>query len=601
MKGDGEDLRYYEEELASLRTAARDFAAAHRSVAGELVLQDGYPADPHVERLIESFAFLTGRLRRDLEKEFPEISTSVLGLLYPHMTEPIPPLSVARFDIDPKRHNYTTAHEIPKHTPLFAYEKGGGATCRFRTCYPVNLYPVEVTKVAIEPRLHWDFLRDPRIEGVLRVRVSALGKGTLKSLEMHTLRLYLDPRAGPAWLLYDLLWANLLDAWLVPENGKERLLKQPALTPVGFGRDDDILPAAPQSHPAYRLIQEYFYFPEKFLFFDVGDLEDHGEGRHFDLLFTLNRMPRENFQLSPHTIAHGCTPIANLFPRTTEPVRLDHRRLYYRLVPDSRRERTTEIHSITKVTGSTNPTDESLRYEPFYSYRHSAATANAGAFWYARRERTAREDLPGMDLYLSFLDLNFSAATPPAAAVFAHTLCTNRWLATEVDPGARLQMEEVGPVTVSCVARPTPPVYPPLGGPAVWRLVSNLTLNHLSLEPGDDGLACLREILRVHCFDDRPGLLQQINGISKLDTKPAMARHGFEAWRGFRPGLRVTLTFDESLYAGGSALLFAAVLRHFLALYASVNSWTQLVAVFEGREIGKRKEWDPLTGYEALL
>ena len=593
-------LRYYSAELSYLRDMGREFALQYPMVASRLELQDGHPADPHVERLIESFAFLTGRIQHELDAEFPEITSSLLGVLYPHLVQPIPPLAVARFQIDARRGKFTTGHLVPKHTSLFAYGSGG-ATCRFRTCYPVTVWPVEIVEAAIEPCAKFDFLSsDPRVAGALRLRIAATA-GSLADLELDGLRLFLDPRAGPAYILYELLFSALLGVCILPENSAVPVrLPETAVSPAGFDRDEDIVPYPAHAHPGYRLLQEYLHFPEKFLFIDIRHLSGHKSQSAFDVIFLLNRVPRERLTVHPECFVPGCTPVANLFPRTSEPVRLDQRRLSYRLVPDIRRERTTEIHSIGKVTGSTNPQDDTRRFEPFYSFRHSGNGSGPNVFWHGRRVWTGRDDLPGTDTYLSFLDLDFNPADPPAEMVFAHTLCTNRWLATEVPPGAKLQMEDVGPVTAQCLGRPTPPVYPPMGGPAVWHLVSNLSLNHLSLETGQNGLDALREILRVYCFGDQPYLLQQIQGIRALASRPTMLRIGDEAWRGFCRGTEVTLTFDESLYAGGSAFLLATVLRHFLALYASVNSFTQLVARRVNRE-DEWKRWPPLAGHQPLL
>ncbi|HEX3683272.1 MAG TPA: type VI secretion system baseplate subunit TssF [Bryobacteraceae bacterium] len=598
MKSNADLLRYYTDELGYLRTMGREFAHQHPMVASRLELQDGHPADAQVERLIECFAFLTARIQHQLDAEFPEISTSLLSVLYPHLVQPIPPLAIARFEVDAKRGKFTTGHTIEKNTGLFAYGSGGVA-CRFRTCYPVTAWPVHIEEVAFEPPARFDFLSgDASVAEVLRVRLAA-SAGSLSDLEMDSLRFFLNPRSGPAYVLYELLFANLTGIRILPELGPPVQLPRTAISPVGFEPSDDLLPSPPQAHPAYRLIQEHLHFPEKFLFFDVSHLRGHASQKHFDLLFLLDRVPRQRPRLDRDSIALGCTPVANLFSRTSEPIRFDHRQLYYRLVPDIRREKTTEIHSIVKVSGSTNPLDETRPYEPFYSYRH-LEHGSARALWHSRRALTGREDMPGTEMYLSFLDLDLNPADPPAEVLYAHTLCTNRWLAPEIPPGAQLQMDTVGPVTASCLGRPTAPVYPPLGGAAVWRLISNLSLNHLSLKSGREGLDALKEVLRVYCFGDQPSMLQQIQGIRELAARETTLRIGDQAWRGFCPGTEVTLTFDESMYAGGGAFLFATVLRHVLALYTSVNSFTRLIA----RRVGREEEWHrwpPLAGYQPLL
>ena len=138
MKLDEDLLHYYTEELSYLRSVGREYARKYPKIADRLELQDGYPADPHVERLIESFALLTARIQHEMDAEFPEITSALLGVLYPQMSYPVPPMEIARFEIDAKRGKFTTGHLIQKNTPLFAYGSRG-ATCRFRTAYPVTV------------------------------------------------------------------------------------------------------------------------------------------------------------------------------------------------------------------------------------------------------------------------------------------------------------------------------------------------------------------------------------------------------------------------------------------------------------------------------
>lgn len=98
MRSDGEHdlLSYFGQELAALREAAQDFARRHPRVAQGLDLSGQESRDPHVERLIESFAFLTGRLRRELDREFPRVAGGILENVCPSLTAPVPSMSVAR-------------------------------------------------------------------------------------------------------------------------------------------------------------------------------------------------------------------------------------------------------------------------------------------------------------------------------------------------------------------------------------------------------------------------------------------------------------------------------------------------------------------------
>jgi len=594
-------LRYYKNELTYLRRMGGEFAALYPRVATRLELGRDECADPQVERLIESFAFLTARLQRDLDGEFPEITTALLGLLYPQFTAPVPPMAVARFDVDPDQGKLTTGFPVARHTPLFAYTRQGHP-CRFRTCYPVTLWPLRVASAAFEDTGQFDFLdASTNVAAVLRLKLQCVG-GQLSELELRRLRFYLNGEPGLTNALYELLFCHVLGVAVLPPDGAPPVrLPADSIRPVGFGPDDDVLPYPRQAHPGYRLLQEYFALPEKYHFFDLDHLDACRRGDTLDLLFLLDRQPAELLSVDADTFCLGCTPIINLFRKTTEPIRLDHRTAEYRLVPDKRRERTTEVHSILSVSASSHADDETHRFEPFYSYSHGMDGGAHKAFWHARRAESLNPEIAGTEMFLTFLDLDFRPSLPPAQTVYAHTLCTNRELATQLPAGAALQIEEQAPLFgISCLTKPTFPVQPPLRGQTLWRLVSHLSLNHLSLSAGGDSLPALREILKLYSFSNRPSTEQQIAGLVSMECRPVVRRAGADAWRGFCRGTEVTLEFDEDMYVGSGAFLLGAVLNRFFALYASINSFTQLRIKSRQRE-GVWKQWPPTVGEKIVL
>jgi type VI secretion system protein ImpG len=595
-------LRYYRRELTYLRRMGGEFAALYPRVASRLELGRDECADPQVERLIESFAFLTARLQRDLEGEFPEVTTALLGVLYPQFTAPVPPMAVARFDVDPGQGKLTTGFPVARHTQLFAYTRQEHP-CRFRTCYPVTLWPLTVTYAAVEDTGQFDFLDGmANVAAVLRVKLRCDG-GDLSELELKRLRFYLNGDRGLTGTLYELLFCHVLGVAALPdgEAGRPVHLPQGSILPVGFGDDEDVLPYPRQSHPGYRLLHEYFTFPEKFHFFDLDNLHVCLRGTELDLLFLLDHAPAGASAVSAGTFELGCTPVINLFRKTTEPIRLDHRTTEYRLVPDKRRERTTEVHSILSVSASSNAEDETRRFEPFYSYSHGMDGGGDRAFWHARRAVSLNKDISGTEVFLSFLDLDFKPTHPPAQTVYAHTLCTNRELATQLPAGAAFQIEEQAPLFgIACLTKPTLPVQPPLRGETLWRLVSHLSLNHLSLSEGPDSLPALREILKLYSPADSPSAQQQIAGIHSLEARRIVRHVGRDAWRGFCRGTEVTVEFDEELYVGSGAFLLGAVLERFFALYASINSFTQLRIKSRQRE-GVWKQWPPTVGEKIVL
>ncbi len=602
MAGDQERLlSYYEGELSYLRRMGSEFAQMYPKVASRLELGPDGSADPHVERLIEAFAFLTARVQQNLDEQFPEISSSLLDVLYPQLGSPVPAMSVARFDVDPEQGKLTTGHTIPAQTPLFA-DTRDGSTCRFRTGYPVTLWPAEVTYAGFESTDKFDFLDDRRsVATVLRLQLRCTA-GDFSDYEIDSLRFYINGELRNASGLYELLFSHGLGVGALPAAARKPIILQgDAVRPVGFGQAEELLPYPGHAHSGYRLLQEYFAFPRKYLFFDVAGIGGRLTGKTVDLIFMLDEPADVRLSVDTETFCLGCTPIVNLFRKTSEPIRLDHRKIEYRLVGDYRREQTTEIHSIRSVSGSMNQDNISQLIRPFYSYDHSADGAERQAFWHARRVSTGRKDVPGTDILISFLDLDFDPRTPSLQTVFAHTLCTNRRLAEQLPAGALLQTEFPAPVKrISALHRPTQQLDPAIGGAAQWRLISHLSLNYLSLLDDKAGLRGLREILRLYAPIEDAAAQNQIGGIVSMTCRQVVRRLGTDAWRGFLRGTEVTLVFDESAYVGTNAFVFASVLRHFLALYASVNSFTQLIARSTTRET-IWKQWPPLAGEQTLL
>jgi type VI secretion system protein ImpG len=614
-------LPYFQRELGYLRQAGAAFARRYPKIAERLELGEHASSDPHVERLIEAFAFLTGRIQHQLDQDFPRIPEALLEVLYPHFLEPVPSLTIARFHPDPEQGDLGAGYRIARHTPLLA-DGADGTPCRFRTCYPLVLWPIEVAEVAFEPPTRYDFLdRSPDVAAVLRIRLERLDDDALGALPVDRLRFHLGGDRRRAFALYDLLFAHTRGVALLHEGeARPRLLPADVVQEVGFAPEEAVLPHRPRSHQAYRLVQEYFCFPDKFLFVDLAARLGEAAGRRLDVLMLLREPPAERLDLDPDAFMLGCTPIANLFEQTSEPIRLDHARNEYRLVPDARREATTEVHSIIRVTMAADAADTTRPMRPFFSIDHAGdpageEPAEAGAYWLARRRSAAPRGLAGTDVHLSFQDLAFEPSMPAASTVWAHTLCTNRGLADELPPFAVLQAEQQLPTravvreggvlrprggAAVALAKPTRQLDPAGGGATLWRLVSHLSLNHLSLSGDAAGLQALREILGLYSFVDHASVAQQIAGLRDVTCRRVVRRVGREAWRGFCTGTEVTLTVDQRPFVGGSALLLGAVLARFLALHAAIESFTQLRLARSDRE-GIWKTWPATAGDRPLL
>ena len=319
-------LTYYNSELTYLRELGAEFAEKYPKVAGRLHLEADKCEDPHVERLLEGFAFLAARIRHKLDDEFPEITDALLGVLYPHFQRPLPSLAVVQFVPGREQVNLKEGFTVPRGSRLNT-RPVGGTPCSFVTTYPATLWPISVESARLDPDRVVQPDRPPDAVALLQVGLRSSGGATFSGLALDRLRFYLDGTGAVPSALYEALVNDTCRVVVRGSVGDDRFasveLPKGAIEPVGFGRDEGMFPYPNRSFPGYRLLQEYFTFPEKFLFFDVTGLEriaSRGFGDSVELLFFLRRPPRDIPVVQADNFRLGCAPIVNLFPQVAEPI-----------------------------------------------------------------------------------------------------------------------------------------------------------------------------------------------------------------------------------------------------------------------------------------
>lgn len=605
-------LFYYERELAFMRQMGAEFAERYPKVASRLQLERSKCEDPHVERLLEGFAFLAARVHLKIDDDFPEVSESLLNVVYPHYVRPIPSMSLVEFELDPAQGKLTSGLPIPRGSQLYA-RPAGGVACRFQSCYDTTLWPVTVAAAQwTTPERLRPAVRAPDAVAALRLELQCLPEVRLDRLELDTLRLHLAGEGSLVYTLYELLAGNLVSVLARDPDGNARPVElgRESLRPVGFAEDEGMLPFPRRSFLGYRLLQEYFTFPEKFLFLDLkgfAELRAAGFGERVEFVFLISPFERTDRRqvlesgVSDRTIRLGCTPVVNLFQQVSEPILLNQRRQEYLLVPDARRP-TTEIFSVDDVTGISPGAREPLRFEPFYSHRHASERAQSQHFWQARRRPSRWRLDEGTDVHLSFADLSARTVYPDMDAVTARLTCFDGNLPSQLplgSEGSDFELKGGGPLRrIVALVKPTPVIQPPLGKPQLWRLISQLSLNYLSLV--EEGTEALQEILRLHNSGDDAAGEKQIQGITRISSSSSHARVVGEHGLAFARGRRVAIELDEEQFAGGGAYLFASVLERFLGMYASLNSFSALTATTRQRRrpLG---QWAPRSGWKALL
>ena len=597
-----EFLTYYERELSFVREMGVEFARKYPKIAGRLQLDSDGSDDPHVERLIEAFAFLCGRIHKKIDDDLPEITESFFQILYPHFNSPVPSMSVAVFDpvlasIPP------SGYPVPCDTALFSRQING-MQCQFRTRYPVSFWPVQVVSAALkEPR---KTLPDSQQAVVLQLR--SVNGMSLSQLQWHSLRFFLNGQGQHVLHLYEMLFNNVSHVEFVglsKEGAPVEILQgASAILPVGFSPLEAMLPPTGKSFPGYLLLAEYFCFPEKFLFFDLAGLEKLASRSLTDTLeiwIYLDRPVKSGIIVSGDMFCLNAAPIVNLFSRTAEPVQIDRTKTEYLLIPDLRRQDATEVFSVDSVSSFRASGQSGKDYRPFYSlshHREEGPGKDDTVFLLTRREASGRYGDEGTDLYLSFADIGFRNVSPGVESVMVKATCTNRDLSARMkfgDPAGDFETEVAAPVSaIRCLVKPTRTRRPTLSGTLQWQLISSLALNYLSIVSG--GEDALKEILRIYDFENSPSTSQQINGIVSIKSSYTTKRMG----RSFCRGVQVDITFDEEKFVGSALYLFANILERFIAQYVSVNSFTQvIVRTLQRKEIFK--SWPPRNGERVLV
>ena len=610
-------LNYYERELAYIRQMGAEFAKKYPKQASRLLLEPDHCDDPHVERLLEGFALLAARIHLKLDDDFPQISSTLLEVLFPHYTRPVPSMSVVEFQLDPKQARLSTGLPIPRGSMLQS-NRINGIQCRFQTAYDATIWPLEVTEAT------W---RSAEQSG------AAIGKGgvstltlslrcfegvTFKHLGLSSLRFYLSGESNLVNALYELLLNNCIEIRVCAPNSKEERCPISSLKPVGFDAKEGILPYSRRSFVGYRLLQEYFTFPEKFFFIDLHGLEglkESGFGPQAEIVFTISHYERPEWHqllelgVSKKTLRLGCAPIVNLFPQMAEPINVDQTKYEYPIVPDVRRQTTTEIFSVDEVTGHNPRTRHLVQYHPFYSFHHAAFQREKPAFWHIMRTSSElRDDLPSQ-VMLSFVDLTGAHVDLEADIISVRCTCTNGDLPSQLPIGHEdgdFHLEGLAAVhKVVGLKRPTRTIRPPLGKATLWNLISQLSLNYLSLveeggEHGDEGRKALQELLRLYNLNDLNHFHDQISAIQRVKSRRQFSLVSSEEGVSLARGTRVEMELNEDLFAGGGVFLFASVLERFFGLYASMNSFSQLAVLTRQRQKPVR-EWPPRAGSVILM
>lgn len=606
-------LSYYEKELAFIRQMGAEFAKEHPKIAGRLGINDDIVEDPHVSRLIESFAYLNARIQHKLDDDFPELSDALLNVLFPHYLRPIPSLSIVQFS--PDKEQIDATYSLPKKTYLQT-DQFQGESCIFSTIYPTELQPVELLSANLQG-LPFSTPGSSRIRGansVLKLSFSTFNEQiNFSQLRPGKFRFYLKGQAQHINPLYKMLLNDSLNVVMTRSDSDLApiYMGNDVIRPVGFDTEDGLFPYPAASFTGYRLLTEFFIFPEKFMFIDIDNLDKYipdDATNNLDLYIYLKTSDVElEHNVSKETFVMGCSPAVNLFTHKADPIRLDHTNYEYQVIPEARRPTGYEIYSIDKVTAS-SPSGDIEEYYPMYGLNHENQNTVSNTFWFASR-RTAKMGIyerdEGTDMYLSLIDLDFNPNLPEERTLNVDTTCSNRDQPTKLPFSSdqpKLQCVNAAPPCskIRFLTKPTPVVRPPMRNNARWRLISHLNLNFLSLTGRDEATMALKEILRLYDFKESSVTRALVDSISHVKTHPISAPLNIDGHTTMCRGMEIEIEIDDYKLAGSSVYLFATIIEHFFALYCSINSFTRVLVKIKSKE-GYLKQCPPRAGEKIFL
>jgi type VI secretion system protein ImpG len=572
--------KYYQQELAQLRDLGAEFSKAHPTLAPMLA---GQSSDPDVERVLEGTAFLTGMLRGKLDDEFPEVVHDLLDLVAPHYLRPVPATAMVAFTPRP---SLKQSAAIPAGAVLSSIPVEGTA-CPFRTTSPVDLHPLTL----VDASLAQPAGRPPAI----RIAFELTGQ-KLSAWQPGKLRLHLAEDYAAASDLWLLLCRHVARVTLSAEGGKPCVLGKDAVSPGGFGDDEGMIPYPPHAWPGFRLLQEYFVAPERFLFVDLSGFDrwtERGEGTRFEVSFELDELPFAAPRVRRESFMLFVAPAINLFPFPADPILLDHRQSEYMVRPSGTPEH-YQVYSIDQVSGFVQGTAEERRYVPFELFNPDPDSAPA---WHVSRRNSPVR--PGFDAWLS-VAYPPKGAPPQPETLSLRLTCTNGSLAEKLRAGdiSRPTAESPEFADFRNLRPPTPCVHPPLGGGTLWRLVSHMSLNHLTWARAEN----LQALLGTYLFPegrDRSSTLANRKRIAGIERVEASAVDRLVSGIMMR-GQEVRVSLRQDNFAGpGDLYLFGSVLDRFLACASALNSFTVLVVRESAK--GESHRWPARLGNHPLI
>ena len=620
-------LRYYSQELQHLREVGGEFAKDYPKIAGRLGLDSFECADPYVERLLEGFSFLAARVQMKIDAEFPRFTQHMSELVYPHFLASTPSMVVVQLQADLSNPSLKHGFKVPRGTAMRSVlGKGDNTACEYRSAHDVTLWPIELTEAQFfthaGTQAGLDIDLPAQIKAGIRLRLRTIDGMTFKDIPLDRLCLHVRGSDDVPARIYEKILGCIEGVLVLPLARPaiwHHWLPKTSVQPMGFKESEALLPSGRRTLEGYRLLQEYFAFPQRYQFIELSGL--HAALRQcadteVDIVLLLKRGDVQlEHSLDSSNFALHCTPAANLFQHRADRINITEEQFEYHVLADRTRPMDYEIVQIETVTGYGSGPDSEQTFHPFYTTKDIGGRHQDKAFYQIRREQRGmslrqRRDGPrssyiGSEAFISIVDAAEAPYSRDLRQLGLSVWCTNRDLPLSMPIGVGKTdfiLDSGAPLTaVRCLAGPSQPYTSFIEGRVAWRLLNHLSLNYLSLLDSDaqQGAVALREMLSLYCHDGDLNVQRQIEGVRSIASSTVTRRMPSPGPITFGRGIEITVTLDDAAFKGTGAFLLGGVLNEFFAQYVSINSFTETVIKTLRR--GEIMRWPAKVGVCAIL
>jgi type VI secretion system protein ImpG len=589
-------LDYYREELIALRQRGGDFARSHPEIARRLDIKDGESADPQTERIIESVAFMAAKLDQKIDDNVQSIAFQLLSALYPNLVGIFPPCGIVRFDSSVSISNSNKVF-LPKNTGLFS-RSTSGSNCTFKTVYPINLYPIEISGIYVSE------IPDHAYEQFIEIKINTASI-PLEQLEIDNLLFCINSEiVEDSLLVYESIFLNPQKEAFIKILGSLFKIDGRDIVQCGFSDDEVMCPVHKYTSNTFQLFQEFLHFKRKFMFFRILNVDKYIKRSTLKNISEISIFLKMNLSnekilsiLKVGSIILNAVPIVNLFPVTSDPFKFDGTNSKYLLIADRSRDKSIEIHSISEVTIVSSDTQESSVVQPYFSLAIDSDTNVAhDLFWTSTRETSEVRGLDGFDTYISFVETKMNHLSVYSNIAYAKTLCTNRFESLNIHSLASMEIENADSAGYfgTLLYRMSEPITTASDGSSLWCLISQISATHISLAKGESLLSGISKLMEILAGTSQLNRDEDFALADGIEIKKTARRIGQDAWRGFVSGLKIEVSVADNELSPGRFLLLS-ILNQYLSSSVSINSFVELFV--KSKRTGQIiMNWPPTSG-----